>query len=307
MQQWLLLIPQLPAKPDYLRVKLRRRLAKFGAVAVKASVYALPFSEEAAEDFAWLRRDILSDGGDAIICSAALVDGLSDEGLAALFQRDANVRYAEIAGAARAALAEDAGQNVATYHTLRRRMESAVQVDYFDAEGRAAAEAALRQLDTLIRGGESMSPHSTRPALEAGQTWVTRQGVKVDRIGSAWLIRKFIDRDAHFRFVDPGMYEHESGELRFDMYDGEFTHEGSHCTFETLITEFGLEDAALRVLAEVVHDIDIKDARHGRAETAGLSALINGLVASQRNDEERLQRGFVLFDSLYDAFAAQQA
>lgn len=304
MQHWLLLIPQLPAKPDYLRVKLRRRVAKLGAVAVKSSLYALPLSAESMEDFAWLRREILTDGGEAIICSADFVDGLTSDGLVAIFQRDANARYAKIAHAARAALAEDAGQGALLSQTLRRRLIAAVRIDHFDAEGRPAAEGALRQLDTLVRGADSASfQTSTRPITEPGQTWVTRQGVKVDRIGSAWLIRRFIDPDAHFRFVDPGTYLHQRGELRFDMYDGEFTHEGSHCTFETLITEFGIDDSALHTIAQVVHDIDVKDARFGRAETSGLDAMISGLVATVRDDEARLERGFLLFDALYGAFA----
>jgi len=308
VSQWLLLIPQLPAKPDYLRVKLRRRLAKLGAVAVKSSVYALPRSDDSAEDFAWLRREIVNEGGDAVICTAELVDGLSDESLTAVFRHDANERYAEVAGEARGALAEDHGESLVAWQRLRRRLDAFIQIDYFDAEGRVAAEAALRQLETLIRGGEVMTATTAlRAQVERGSTWVTRKGVKVDRIGSAWLIRKFIDADAHFRFVDPGSYQHAAGELRFDMYDGEFTHEGSNCTFETLIADFALDDQALRSLAELVHDIDVKDARYGRPETAGLSALINGLVASHPDDDTRLDRGFVVFDALYDAFAAQRA
>lgn len=131
------------------------------------------------------------------------------------------------------------------------------------------------------------------------RVWVTRRGIKVDRIGSAWLIRKAIDPEARFKFVDPTGYEPAPGELRFDMFDGEYTHEGPRCTFETLVARFDLSDPALVSLGEIVHDVDCKDALYERAEAAGLAAFVQGLAATTPDDLERLERGSVMFDALY--------
>jgi hypothetical protein len=134
-----------------------------------------------------------------------------------------------------------------------------------------------------------------------GRTWVTRTGIKVDRMASAWLIRKFIDPRARFKFVPAKGYQPQARELRFDMFDAEFTHEGDLCTFEVLIQRFGLSDPGLRPLAEIVHDIDLKDAKYGREEAAGIGQLVTGIAAGHADDEERLARGAALFDDLYAA------
>ena len=143
----------------------------------------------------------------------------------------------------------------------------------------------------------------TRPALDAadyrGRTWVTRSGIKVDRMASAWLIRRFIDPDARFKFVPAKGYRPEKSELRFDMFEAEFTHEGERCTFEVLAQRFGLRGRALVVIAEIVHDIDLKDARYGREEAPGIGQLVAGIAAAHADDEERLARGAALFEDLY--------
>jgi hypothetical protein len=136
--------------------------------------------------------------------------------------------------------------------------------------------------------------------------WVTREHVQVDRIASAWLIKRFIDRDARFKFVPSSGYRPEPGELRFDMFEGEFTHQGDRCTFEVLLAHTGLVDAALAAIGEIVHDIDLKDDAYGRAETAGVRSLISGIAAPGTGDEQRLARGAVLLDGLYDSFAIEQ-
>lgn len=137
-----------------------------------------------------------------------------------------------------------------------------------------------------------------------GRTWVTRAGIKVDRIGSAWLIRRFIDPQATFKFVDTSSYKHSASELRFDMYEGEFTHEGEMCTFEVLVSRFELleKHPALQSLAEMIHDIDLKDNRYQRPETSGLSRMLDGLCARTSDDGERLQQGSQIFDALYQSF-----
>ena len=135
-----------------------------------------------------------------------------------------------------------------------------------------------------------------------GRTWVTRKGVHVDRIASAWLIRRFIDPEARFRFVPAKGYVPDTGELRFDMFEAEFTHEGDRCTFEVLLGRTGLSDPALSAIGEIVHDIDLKDEKFGREEAAGIRTLVAGICAPDREDDERIARGSAVFDDLYESF-----
>lgn len=310
-----MLIHQMPPKPDYLRVKVRRRLARIGAVPVRPSVYLLPAGDETAEDFAWLRRELVAEGGDAVVVAASFVSGLTDAEARELFKLDRNERYAAVAGEARAELerlTSDApsarGGVEGVVVRLRRRLDEVVAMDFFDAPGRAAAEHAVQRVAHLARERESeaMSMERTAETVVApGSTWVTRRGVRVDRMASAWLIRRFIDPDARFEFVRPEGYEHEAGHLRFDMYDGEFTHEGERCTYETLLARFGLDDAALRKVGELVHDVDCKDGKFGRPEAAGLAALIQGIEAGHAGDAERIAEGERIFEGLYAYFGAR--
>ena len=150
----------------------------------------------------------------------------------------------------------------------------------------------------------STEPHEqSKPIVRReeylGRTWVTRSGIKVDRMACAWLIRKFIDPRARFKFVPAKGYEPLTGEVRFDMFEAEFTHEGDLCTFEVLLDRFGLQEPALRAIAEIVHDIDVKDAKYGREDAAGVGQVVAGIAAAHADDEARLERGMALFDDLY--------
>ena len=137
-----------------------------------------------------------------------------------------------------------------------------------------------------------------------GLTWVTRNDVFVDRIASAWLVRRFIDPRATVKFTASKRYRPGGGEVRFDMYEAEYTHQGDRCTFETLLERAGLRDRALRTIGEIVHDIDCKDEKFGREEASGVAALLRGLVRAHPADEDRLERGGALFDQLYAALSA---
>jgi len=287
-QQWLLLIHQTPPKPDYLRVKLRRRLQRLGAVPVKRSVYALPASDHAREDFEWLAREIAADGGEAALAEATFLDADTDQRLVAACRAAASTAYGEISSIGRAGAAD--------LERLTRRLHEVVAQDRFSADGRADAEAALDALATRLSQPETAMELPDKPL---GRVWVTRATVYVDRIASAWLIRRFIDPDSRFRFVAPKQYRPEPGELRFDMYDGEFTHDGDSCTFETLCRHFALADPALKAISEIVHDIDCKDDKFARAETPGVQLVLDGIAQACKTDEDRLARGGALFDDLY--------
>ncbi len=295
--RWVLLIHQIPPKPDYFRVKVGRRLQRLGAVAIKNSVYVLPRSDETVEDFQWQSREIVAGGGEASVCEAN-------------FGTARNADYGEIvADAQRLRKATDGrGQVAADLSRLKRRLVDVVAIDFFGAPRRRAAQEEVARLEARLRPRETQVPPPAHPAqAPRGTTWVTREGVYVDRIASAWLIGRFIDSKAHFKFVAAEGYRPRPGELRFDMFEAEFTHEGDACTFETLVTRFGLGDHALRVIAEIVHDIDCKEAKFGRPEASGIERLIAGIAQQHAEDTARLAHGAALFDALYAALAATTA
>ena len=298
--RWLLLVAQLPPKPDYLRVKLRRRVQRIGAVALRSSVFALPNRVETTEDLVWLRTELLADGADAIICSATPIAGLTDAELERRFQASRDGDYDEIIEEARAASAAGGREEaVRALPRLRRRLDEVAKLDFFGAERGAVAREAIAELSALAAARTDTSQSDAGSATLRGRTWVTREGVFVDRIASAWLIKRFIDREATFKFVAARGYTPLPGELRFDMYDAEYTHEGDRCTFETLLARFVLDEPALRALAEIVHDIDCKDAKFGRPEAAGLESILAGLVRAQPDDARRVEQGSVVLDALY--------
>jgi hypothetical protein len=318
-ERWLLLIHQLPAKPAYLRVKVWRRLQAIGAVAVKNAVHALPASEQSQEDFEWLRKEISQSGGEAIICEARLVDGLSDAEIRALFNAERDNEYAEIADEARTLAAKLRGNASADSRTelkaqvlrLKKRHAQTVAIDFFDANGCISTDGLIGALEKAL--SEDVEQQMKEPASKSeslnlkGRVWVTRIGVHVDRIACAWLIRRFIDETAAFKFVPPRDYVPEQNELRFDMFNAEFTHEGDRCSFEVLLTRAGLDDQALTAIAEIVHDIDLKDEKFGREEAPGIKTLINGICADTRDDGERLKRGAAMFDDLYAVFRRKRS
>ncbi|TWT15956.1 chromate resistance protein [Reyranella sp. CPCC 100927] len=309
---WLLLLHQLPPQPAYFRVKIWRRLQGLGAVAVKNSVYALPANDDALEDFQWLTKEIVAGGGEATIVEARFVDGLSDQQVIALFDAARTADWDEIVAEARQLgdgwrdlSADDARTRI---DRLAKRAEKVAAIDFFGTTGRVTAAGILEDLQRRLAGdADREAPAMSIDAavrLWLNHTWVTRRNVAVDRIASAWLIRRFIDPQARFKFVDGRGYKPEPDELRFDMFEAEFTHEGDRCTFETLLRRASFDDPALTAIGEVVHDIDLKDDRYERPETAGVATLMNALARGPLDDAARLARGGDLFDGLYEAFTA---
>lgn len=298
-------------------MKIGRKLARIGAVALKNSVYVLPL-REGAEDFQWLRQEIVAGGGEATVAEAELVDGLSDREVEAKFRRASDEAYSEVISETRelaqplkrrkTPLPEAARTElVEAVERLERRVEAIAATDFFGAPLAETAAAGLRELRLRAAAppdGEEKAQAPT-PGVR-GRTWVTRTGIHVDRIGSAWLIRRLLDPEATFKYVAPKGYAPLAGELRFDMFEAEYSHEGDHCTFETLIRRFALQERGLVAVAEVVHDIDLKEAKFGRPETAGFAACVAGLCRAHREDDERLTRGSVLFESLLAHFAARE-
>jgi hypothetical protein len=312
--RWLLLIYQVPSKPPYLRVKIARRLQKVGAIPVKPTVYVLPKGDSGLEDFQWVVREVSKEGGDATLCEARFVEGIQDKAIERMFKEARAADYQEILQAARVVAvgvqkgSRDGDAIEVELARLKRRMTEVVVVDFFGASGRDAAERALSQLEN--KPASKASSAGAKAALDPSEfrrrTWVTRKGIYVDRIASAWLIRRFIDPQARFRFVPGKDYEAGKGELCFDMFEGEFTHVGDACTFEVLLERMGLGDPALRTIGEIVHDIDLKDGKFKREEAAGLDRLVAGICMTEKNDLRRLSRGSTLFEDLYGYFHRKQ-
>ena len=308
MTRWLILVHRIPARPLYLRAKIRQRLAAAGALAVKNAVYLLPRRDDGREDLEWIAQEITASGGDAHLFEGEFVDPQATAAAIAQFRDFREAEYRALADeartAAKAATNRSGSLSLGQVHDrLARRFQQIRRQDFFDARGRAEAERALTGLARRVARGQKQETHvrSVNTALK-GRTWVTRPGIKVDRLASAWFIRRFIDPKARFRFDDPRTPRRD-GDLRFDMVGGDFTHEGDRCTLETLIRRVGLPDAGVRALAEIVHDIDLKDEKFGRAETAGVAAAIDGLVRRHAKDADRITHGMALFDDLHQALA----
>jgi hypothetical protein len=299
---WLLLIHQIPPKPPYLRAKIGRRLQQVGAVAVKNSVYVLPAGSGPHEDFQWIAREIVKGHGEATICEARFVDGLNDDAARRLFNDARDRDYRLIATEARISRGLAPATRDADASRLRQRLADLQEIDFFGALGRTAAESAVRRLEGAPPEKVSEEKPRLRTEDYRRRTWVTRRGIHIDRIACSWLIRNFIDPKARFKFVPGKTYEPKKGELRFDMFDGEFTHEGDLCSFETILDRFGLESPALQAVGEIVHDIDLKDRKFKREEAAGIDRLISGICMAQKGDLERLRRGSAVFDDLSTYF-----
>ncbi len=314
--RWLLLIHQIPPKPAYFRAKVGRRLQRLGAVPIKNSVYVLPFRGATQEDLQWVAREIVSDGGEATLCTAQFVEGLQDQQVETLFNAARETDYAQVAEDGRQAttglpprLARDDERRAdleAAALRLRKRMGEIATIDFFGAPGREAAESALESLERRLRrsdrNGEPEEVTTIDPSTYRRRTWVTRKNVHVDRIACAWLIRRFIDPQAVFKFVPAQGYRALEREVTFDMFEAEFTHEGDACSFEVLVARFGIREAGLGPIGEIVHDVDVKDAKFGRAEAPGMAALIAGIALTESDDEQRIAVGSRIFEALLALF-----
>jgi hypothetical protein len=311
-----LCIHNIPPKPPYLRAKAARRLAALGAVAVKNAVYVLPNGERQRDGLVWLSKEIEQGGGRAYVCGASFDvtgGGLDDAHIRNLFvdARESDYRSLvaeykplfEALGEPHGATEVKIRETNVWISQLRVRFEAIQAIDYYGAPGREVLEGILAGAGRWLR----LNALEGRPddalldaGLYQGRTWVTRPSVHVDRIASAWLIRRFIDAAAEFRF---DAKVRTPDDIRFDMAEAEFTHEGDACTFEVMARRFGVSDSpGLGAMMEVIHDIDLDEAQPVRPESAGLSALLTGICLSTNNDRERLEQGTRLLDNLYEYF-----
>jgi hypothetical protein len=308
-RHWLLLTHTLPARPSNARVTTWRRLQDVGAVRTRTSVYVLPNTDQCRADFSWLRREIVGLGGEAIVFLAEPRDPRESGRLVAAFRRAREDDYRSLSvQTRRLAITRDGrrkGRHSATreraIRALRARFDAMTRIDFFHARGRETVDAAIAALERSVttRPVEPAGDENGHAAEFQNRRWVTRPRPSIDRLSSAWLIRRFIDPLATFAFTpDPGPED-----VPFDMPGIGFTHQGVMCTFETLVTEFRIQDPVVLRLSRIVHDLDLKDARFGLPETGPVGHVIDGLRGLYADDHALLEQGI----SFFDAFAGSQS
>ena len=309
---------QLPASPSNLRVRAWRRLQQLGALPVKQSVYLLPNTDAAREDFEWLKTQVTSAGGDAHVFSAGSVDAWSDDALVDEFRGARQAAFGVLAGEIEQVLARlnakrrPRGSRAPSVSRLldvfRERLAALDRIDFFGSAGRDRVVTALaqledRQLAAAPAAALAAGSDATDLSAYAGRLWVTRPRPGVDRMSSAWLIRRFVDPDARFDFAIDRTVLPAPDALPFDMFGVEFTHQGDGCTFETLCAVFRIQDPSVARIAAIVHDLDLKDGRFAAPEAPTVGTLIEGLQLTTADDAVLLDQGMTVFESLYRAFA----
>lgn len=314
--KWLLLLLQLPTKPAAARIKTWRRLQQLGGVAIKNSVYVLPNTAQAREDFEWLRTEVLAAKGQATIMIADALSAKEDEEIRAAFLSQRAVEYdavrSGIEHALRGRKARPAGAGrLAAERALRAGRDELGRLDAMElipTEARARAVNAIERLEARLapedeRKADMPVTAATHDTFTA-RTWVTRPRPGVDRMSSAWLIQRFIDPKARFAFSAEPPPGTDKKRVAFDMFGVTFGHQGEHCTFEVLCDHFGIEDKAVRHIAKIVHDVDLKDQRYCLPEAPIVARMVEGLRATYADDQDLLTHGMAMFAALYESHLA---
>lgn len=312
LPRWLLLAHQLPARSSNARVKTWRRLQQIGAVPARNSVYVLPNTAACREDFEWIRSEIVALGGGATVFAADAVNAGGHEDIETIFRRARDADYQRLTREAERLIGRSRSTRgkkptndgvVRAVNQLRERLADIRRVDFFHAlAGEAAADAVAGLEQRLVDRKPARKEGSMRPSPKAftNRRWVTRPRPGVDRMASAWLIRRFIDPKATFAFVD----RPSGADVPFDMYTGDFSHHGEHCTFEVLTQQFGIRDPTVNRLAQMVHDLDMKENRYSVPEAAAIGRMIEGFRQLHADDGVLLEQGIAMFEALARSFGA---
>lgn len=296
---WLLLMFSLPAKQASQRVEVWRKLKKYGTLPLRTSGYLLPNTPENQERFEWIAAAIRKYKGQASVAQLQAMDDLPSEKLRQMFL-DARARDYE---ALLADLKKFAGKRKhvpGEIARFRRRLQEIGAIDFFKSPLRSRAEALLERTDSI--GTAKAIPESGHKAKKQymDRVWITRPRPGIDRVASAWLIRRFVGPNAQFVFANDPRQHPDA--VPFDMFQGGgFGHRGDDCTFETLRKEFAIRDPKVGVIAEIIHDADLADDKFGRSEGAGLDRVLIGWAQQGVSDEELLRRGIELIEGLYQS------
>jgi len=297
---WLLLLLRLPATHKAERVAIWRKVKKSGAIQIQTSTYILPDEPARYELFQWLTQEIRSAGGDATLVRAREIEGLPNEKLIELFNTARAKEYATLRESLRGALSHRrktrsspaVGDNL---DRVRKQFREIRQTDFFNCPRAQDVEMLLRKMEGTQPGEASVSKVATRDYR--GRTWVTRPRPEIDRVGSGWLIRKFVDPKAKFIFAK--RIPANGRAVSFDMLDAEFSHHGEDCTFETLLKRFRIQDKAANKIGEMIHDADLDDEKFQRTECIGIDRVLKGWAREGISDQEILRRGLQCYDGLY--------
>jgi hypothetical protein len=303
---WVLLLYALPKGKGPERVALWRRLRQYGCLALNTSAYILPDRPSCHERFEWLAKQILDAGGEATVSKVLMIEGLRDEEIQKRFNAERNAEYVELLKEASALRKrkEVPSTLLRKFDRLSRLANETREIDYFGASKGRDLDEVLRQLEQELKGKPQKN---SAPALEARdylkRVWITRPNPEIDRCGSAWLIRKFIDPKATFRFA--AQKPERSNAVSFDMLEADFTHEGDLCTFETLCLRFAINDSVISQIAEMVHDADLEDEKFGRKEAIGIDLMLKGLAHMEKSSNEILSAGVAAFEALFRALKSR--
>ena len=295
---WLLLLFSLPTNRNTERVAVWRRLKKIGAVQIKTSTYLLPDEPAQYEQFQWLGQQVRDYGGDSTLVRAQEIEGLTREKVISLFNAARDKEYADLRKALQGFISRrrksDAEFAAAELERLTKQFRELRQIDFFDSPRGHDVAMLLRRAE----GPRRLAKLQTLDVRQyRGKTWLTRPRPEIDRVGSAWLISKFIDPQAKFVFAPTAQALPEA--IPFDMLDAEFSHHGNCCTFETLAKRFAIADKAVAKIGEMIHDADLDDAKFQRVECVGIDRVLKGWAREAVPDDEILRRGFECFDALY--------
>jgi hypothetical protein len=294
---WLLFMFGLPAKRASQRVDVWRRLKRAGALPLRSSGYILPNTEANEERLQWLARQVRKHKGQATVVHAQAFDGRPSSELARKFS-DARSKEYEVLmkellqGGKKPALSRS------RLARLRRRFQEIVDRDFFSCPLRTRIDGILAKID---QGDQPPEPRSGHKRKEySGRTWVTRHRPGIDRVASAWLVRRFLDPGAIFAFADDP--KEQPAAIPFDMFSEQgFGHRGEDCTFETLMKDFAVGDGRVKAISEAVHDADLGDEKFGRTEAAGLDRVLRGWARQGISDDELLRRGMEMIEGLYQS------
>lgn len=317
-QEWLLVFYSVPSHPVSNRMKIWRKLAKAGAVQLKGAVYILPATEENEEFLQWLIGEVKAMGGDGAFVRTAEVKTMDEADIHELFIQQSEQEYKglekgidvlerKIQSIRKGSREAGAGTLADELAKLLRSFEDISNRDFFSSPAGVAVKKRIQTIETELRmkAGktdikETGPIRMRRTSDYHGRTWATRKNPFVDRMASAWLIKRFIDPAARFVFIE----ERELGRLpekavAFDMRGAEFTHVGELCTFEVLVRSFGIRNKAVKAIAGIVHDLDVKDEKYGKPEAAGVEEILSGIRKTAQGDADALERGMAVFEMLY--------
>ncbi len=309
--RWLTLLTTLPPTPTRHRVGVWRKLQRMGAIRLRGSAWILPETTETTELFQWLVQEIDTFGGEATLLHVDRVGNMTQEQITALFHKARALEYQSTVKGCRDVLSQldryrtNHRGSVAQFRSkldgVKRELDRIQSIDYLEAPIGRRARALWETTAKRLRAVETR-PHAPAGRHRAslpppGSTWVTRARPHIDRIASAWLIRRFYDADAKFAFADATDAARKG--IPFDVLGAEFGHHGEDCTFETLIKRFGIKDRRAKVIAEIVHEADLHDGKFTRNESTGVDLAIKGLAEATQDDHDLLERGMAIFEGLY--------